>query len=203
MFDASLVDFTTQPKLSKLPVMLAEGHGTALTRCHALKRRFEVRLTDEEAAAARTLLSQLVSDYSGHVPVEVKLPELACRIHSSRRERRRFFPDDLVAEPAWDMLLALFCAEARGERLSVTGLGYSVGLPQATAARWISQLTKAGLIEQQQDDRDRRRRFLKLSKVAQGNITSWLARVEGLLQPKLPGFQPDDPAQPPSRKVQE
>jgi DNA-binding transcriptional ArsR family regulator len=159
----------------------------------ASKRNVEVRLTEEEAAAARSLLTQLVDGGAARLPVELKLPELACRIHSSRRERRRFVPDDVVAEPAWDMILVLFCAEARGERLSVTGLGYSVGLPQATAARWIASLTKAGLIEQQQDDRDRRRRFLKLSPLAQDNVISWLSRVEGLLQPSLPGFLPDDP----------
>ena len=114
-----------------------------MSRCAkivAARRKFEVRLTDEEAAAARTLLSQLIEGAAGALPVEAKLPDLACRIHSSRHERRRFFPDELFADPAWDMILALYCAESRGERLSVTSLGYSVGLAQATAARWISQL---------------------------------------------------------------
>ena len=158
-----------------------------MSRCAtivAARRKFEVRLTDEEAAAARTLLSQLIEGAAGALPLEAKLPDLACRIHSSRHERRRFFPDELFADPAWDMILALYCAESRGERLSVTSLGYSVGLPQATAARWISQLRKSGLIDQQQDEHDGRRKFLRLSSVAEEKVTAWLERVEGLLEPR-------------------
>src|SRR4029453_9440574 len=98
---------------------------------------------------ARTLLAQLVGEDTS-VPVVAKLPQLACGIHNCRRERRRYFPDQLFADPAWDMILALYCAESQGERLSVTSLGYSVGLPQATAARWIASLRRAGLIEHQQ-----------------------------------------------------
>ena len=151
----------------------------------AAQRRFEVMLTDEEAAAARALLSQLTDDGEGALPLEAALPDLACRIHNSRHERRRFFPDELFADPAWDMILALYCAESRGERLSVTSLGYSVGLPQATAARWIASLRKSGLIDQQQDERDGRRKFLRLSPAAEDKVTAWLERVRSLLQPKL------------------
>jgi DNA-binding transcriptional ArsR family regulator len=154
-----------------------------------LKRKIELTLTEEQAEAARILLIQIVGEKPGGVSPEVKLPELACRIHNSRRERRRFFPDALFADPAWDMILALFCAESRGERMSVTALGYSVGLPQATAARWISSLRKAGLIDQLQDDHDRRRKFLMLSELARDNVMSWLERVEGVLDPKSAGVQ--------------
>jgi DNA-binding MarR family transcriptional regulator len=114
-----------------------------------------------------------------------RLPRLACGIHNIRRERRRFFPDQVFADPAWDMILALYCAEGRGERLSVTSLGYSVGLPQATAARWIGSLRRAGLIEQQQDERDGRRKFLRLSSLAQENVTSWLERAKAVLESGL------------------
>src|SRR5436305_14002797 len=111
-----------------------------MSRCGkivAARRKVEVTLTQEETAAARTLLSQLIDHSECALSLELKLPELACRIHSSRRERRRFFPDELFADPAWDMILALYCAESRGERLSVTSLGYSVGLTQVPAARSI------------------------------------------------------------------
>jgi DNA-binding MarR family transcriptional regulator len=126
------------------------------------------------------LLAQLI----GEDPIlpATRLPQLACGIHNCRRERRRYFPDQLFADPAWDMILALYCAEGRGEQLSVTSLGYSVGLPQATAARWIGSLRRAGLIEQQPDERDGRRKFLRLSSLAQDNVTAWLERVQILLE---------------------
>jgi DNA-binding MarR family transcriptional regulator len=145
----------------------------------AAKRQLQVTLTDEELAAARALLEQLTGE---DVCSAARLPRLACGIHNIRRERRRFFPDQVFADPAWDMILALYCAEGRGERLSVTSLGYSVGLPQATAARWISSLRRAGLVEQQQDERDGRRKFLRLSSLAQENVTSWLERAKAVLE---------------------
>ncbi len=150
----------------------------------AAKRQLQVTLTDDEVAAARRLLTQLVGE-SVPLPALANLPQLACGIHHSRRERRRYFPDELFADPAWDMILALYCADGRGERLSITSLGYSVGLPQATAARWIGSLRRAGLIEQQQDERDGRRKFLRLSALAQENVTSWLGRVKSLLESGL------------------
>jgi DNA-binding MarR family transcriptional regulator len=148
----------------------------------AAKRQLQVTLTDEELAAARALLEQLIGE---DVSSAARLPRLACGIHNIRRERRRFFPDQVFADPAWDMILALYCAEDRGERLSVTSLGYSVGLPQATAARWIGSLRRAGLIEQQQDERDGRRKFLRLSSLAQENVTSWLERAKAVLESGL------------------
>jgi DNA-binding MarR family transcriptional regulator len=158
----------------------------------AAKRQLQVRLTDDELTAARTLLAQLVGK-EGSSPSVSRLPELACGIHNCRRERRLYFPDELFADPAWDMILALYCAQGRGERLSVTSLGYSVGLPQATAARWIGMLRRAGLIEQQQDQRDGRRRFLRLSALAQENVTSWLERVKALLESGLSAPPANDP----------
>jgi DNA-binding MarR family transcriptional regulator len=147
----------------------------------AAKRRLQVALTDGELAAARALLAQLIGPEAS-MPAVGNLPELACGIHNCRLERRRYFPEQLFADPAWDMILALYCAHGRGERLSITSLGYSVGLPQATAARWIASLRRAGLIEQQQDERDGRRKFLQLSALAQENVTSWLERVQALFE---------------------
>lgn len=138
--------------------------------------KVEISLTEGEASAARRLLLRLLEGdlISGSSST---LHEIAGRIWEARQERRDFFPTDLFADPAWDIVLALYCAEGRGERLSVTALGHAVGLAQTTALRWIGQLTDAGLIERLQDEHDRRRNFVQLTGQASENIASWLIRV--------------------------
>jgi DNA-binding MarR family transcriptional regulator len=135
--------------------------------------KLEISLTEEEANLARRLLLRLLREdlNSGSVTT---LHEIAGRIWESRQERRNFFPNDLFAEPAWDIVLLLYCAEGRGERLSVTALAHSVGLAQTTALRWIGQLTDAGLVERLPDDHDRRRNFVKLTGPASEKVASWL-----------------------------
>jgi DNA-binding MarR family transcriptional regulator len=138
--------------------------------------KIELSLTAEEADLARHLLLRLLKGdlNSGSTST---LHEIAGRIWEARQERRNFFPTDLFADPAWDMVLALYCAEGRGERMSVTALGYSVGLAQTTALRWIGMLTDAGLVERLPDDHDRRRYFMKLTAAASEKISSWLISV--------------------------
>lgn len=138
--------------------------------------KIEISLTEEEANLARRLLLRLLREdlSSGSVST---LHEIAGRIWESRQERRNFFPSDLFADPAWDMVLALYCAEGRGERLSITTLGQVVGLAQTTALRWISQLTDAGMVERLPDDFDRRRQFVKLSGKASESVAAWLISV--------------------------
>lgn len=150
-------------------------------------RSVEISLTEEEASALRTLLAKLMRTPDSDRDATGRLPELARRLQTLLDERRRFLPDQLVGEPACDMLLILFCAEARGERLSITRLGYLVGLPQATAARWIASLARAGLVQQRQDRRDRRRRFLGLSDSARRDLSLWLEHVDEMLEPSLSG----------------
>lgn len=145
-------------------------------KVEATKPKVEISLTDEEASLARRLLLRLLKDdlNSGSTST---LHEIAGRIWESRQERRHFFPTNLFADPAWDMVLALYCAEGRGERLSVTTLGRSIGLAQTTALRWINMLTDAGLVERLPDEHDRRRNFVTLTGQASEKITSWLIRV--------------------------
>lgn len=140
------------------------------------RSKIEITLTEEEAGLARRLLLRLLKDdlNSGSTST---LQEIAGRVWESRQERRNFFPTDLFADPAWDIVLALYCTEGRGERLSATALGHLVGLAPTTALRWIGLLTGAGLIERLPDQHDRRRNFVRLTGEAREKITSWLVSV--------------------------
>ena len=82
-----------------------------------------------------------------------------------RRHRDRFFDSDLFADPAWDILLALYAASLAQLRVSVTSLCHSAAVPATTALRWINQLEGRGLIARRNDPMDGRRQFLTLSEV--------------------------------------
>lgn len=76
-----------------------------------------------------------LSDYTRLTVAEhSEIVELARRFYRSRRLRPRVFSDDaLFGEPAWDMLLDLFIAEADGKRLSVTAACIGSAVPTSTA----------------------------------------------------------------------
>jgi DNA-binding MarR family transcriptional regulator len=140
--------------------------------------KVEIALTEEEAAVAKRLLLHLINGVAvSQEGPAVELGELARGILEARNERRHFFPDGLLGDPAWDMILSLYCAEGRDSKFSVTDLGNSVGLPQTTALRWINELEEAGLLDRRQDDRDRRRSFICLSDSARDKVTQWLTRL--------------------------
>jgi DNA-binding MarR family transcriptional regulator len=80
-----------------------------------------------------------------------------------RRNRDRFFADDLFADPAWDILLELYAATLGQLRVSVTSLCHAAAVPATTALRWINQLEDRGLIARRDDPMDGRRHFLMLS----------------------------------------
>lgn len=89
---------------------------------------------------------------------ELQDPQLlacaAAEIYRMRRARDRLLPGDLVGEPAWDILLALFAEEPA--HLSVSSLCYASGVPTTTGLRWVKVLTRRGLIERVQHPRDGR-----------------------------------------------
>ena len=90
-------------------------------------------------------------------------PRLVRAIIRQRSSRLRYFPDDMFADPAWDMLLDLTAARAEHTRVSVTSLCIASGVPSTTALRWITLLAQAGLVERVEDDTDRRRAFVQLT----------------------------------------
>lgn len=87
----------------------------------------------------------------------------AGKVFSIRRARSRFFPQELFAEPAWDILLLLYGVEPSQERLSISAVCASVDSPPTTVLRWIEKLEEAGLLVRQKHPTDRRVNWLKLS----------------------------------------
>lgn len=92
-----------------------------------------------------------------------KLADGAERIHAARARRALFLPSELLGEPAWDSLLALFAATARGGTLSTTRACEASGAPMATALRWLGTLSQLGLVETIACPTDLRVRNLQLT----------------------------------------
>lgn len=95
--------------------------------------------------------------------ISLELADIACRMYESRLLRRKFMPPSLLGEPAWDILLALYCLSARGETLSVTGLSHAANVPQTTSLRWSQMLEGRKLITRSRDAADARRAHVSLT----------------------------------------
>lgn len=116
-----------------------------------------------------------------HVPSHRELCILACQIYDARREREKILGPKLFGEPGWDMMLALYCLPARGERLGVTDLTIASAVPQTTALRWQAILLEDGLIERIDDTEDLRRSFVQLTTKGREQLEDylmWLYHVE-------------------------
>ncbi len=83
-----------------------------------------------------------------------------------RRDRARFFPSELFADPAWDILLTLTAAALERSKLSVSDVCGAAAVPTTTALRWIKVLMDAGSVVKMTDARDLRRSHLVLSEDA-------------------------------------
>jgi DNA-binding MarR family transcriptional regulator len=85
------------------------------------------------------------------------------KILDARRQRARFFDENLFADPAWDILLDLYRAHLAQQRISVTSVCFGAGVPVSTALRWLNALAERNLARRSQDPLDGRRFFVELT----------------------------------------
>lgn len=88
------------------------------------------------------------------------------RMLRQRRMREQYFPADLFADPAWDMLLDLYAARLERQPVSVSSLCIAAAVPATTALRWTKTMTDAGLFVREADPQDGRRIFIALAEGA-------------------------------------
>lgn len=80
-----------------------------------------------------------------------------------RRERETVLPGNLVADPAWDLLLQLYAAHLEQYRVSISSLSKMSRVPLTTTVRVLRSLADAGLVDRRGDPTDSRRIFVSLS----------------------------------------
>jgi len=95
----------------------------------------------------------------------------------ARRERTRYLPEELFADPAWDMLLDLLQAELVGRRVSVSSLSTVSGLPPTTGLRWITNMVRQGVLVRRPDPHDGRRVFVELAPEVSHGLRRYVVEV--------------------------
>lgn len=100
------------------------------------------------------------------------------RMLRQRRMREQYFPADLFADPAWDMLLDLYAARLERQPVSVSSLCIAAAVPATTALRWIKTMTEAGLFVREADPQDGRRIFIALAEGACDAMARYFEALE-------------------------
>lgn len=95
----------------------------------------------------------------------------------ARRERTRYLSPELLAEPAWDMLLDLLHAELTHRRVPVSSLCTASGVPPTTALRWLNYMIDQKLVIRRPDPFDGRRAFAELTPEASGTLRRYVTDV--------------------------
>jgi hypothetical protein len=131
-------------------------------------------LADELTAIAERLRNAapaLGEDWAGgeHVaPVQARSPKnqlaLARKAYALRRKRTAIFGNaELFGEPAWDILVDLFIAQAEGKSVSVSSACIGSAAPATTGLRWLGVLADEGLVVRENDAEDQRRVLVRLT----------------------------------------
>jgi hypothetical protein len=97
------------------------------------------------------------------------------RMLRQRRMREQYFPADLFADPAWDMLLDLCAARLERQPVSVSSLCIAAAVPPTTALRWITTMHDAGLFGREADPSDKRRAHITLTQRAADGMRGYFA----------------------------
>lgn len=127
-----------------------------------------------------------VRDFTGmprsYVPeertIERQRAKAVRRMLRQRRMREQYFPADLFADPAWDMLLDLYAARLERRPVSVSSLCIAAAVPATTALRWIKTMTDAGLFLREADPHDGRRIYIALTESAADAMARYFEALE-------------------------
>jgi hypothetical protein len=95
----------------------------------------------------------------------------------ARRLRARYFPEELFADPAWDMLLDLLQAELSHLRVPVSSLCIAAAVPATTALRWLKTMVQEKLFVRRADPHDGRRVFVELAPETSFALRRYFAEV--------------------------
>lgn len=115
---------------------------------------------------------------SNAFPITADLADLARRLLSERLRRSQFFGPDMFAEAGWNVMLDLFVATHRGDRVTVSDASLASNAPHATANRWLQKLVTAGLLVRICDTSDGRRVFVELSPLGLEKMLGYLCSVD-------------------------
>ncbi len=173
------------------PVEAAELLAAVRKAADDYRQEMEGRVLD--GAAARDL-AQIVEQFKSFILGGKAAPAPAAtgagdrlrkanHFMSIRKLRDAHLPPAEFDEPLWFMMLDLYHSQITGQRVSISNLCLSSGIPQTTALRRIDDLVSRGLVHRVPDQSDRRRAFVELSEDGHARISRFLDSV--LLDPAV------------------
>jgi DNA-binding MarR family transcriptional regulator len=140
-------------------------------------------MENESAAGEQPVLLRdrcSVNDVAaGAAPAALTSPQRVTEILKARAARRKFFNEQLFADPAWDMLLELYALKCEDLRISVSKLSHAAGVPGTTALRWIDKLEQELLLFRKEDPLDGRRIWIELSDKGLERMRAYLQHLSG------------------------
>lgn len=108
-------------------------------------------------------------------------PEISAKtvgaILRARRLRARFFEEELFADPAWDMMLHLFYAELKHQRVTISTLCAAANVPATTALRWLKSMSDKRLFVRRDDPFDGRRTYVELAPETERGLRFYFAEL--------------------------
>jgi FixJ family two-component response regulator/DNA-binding MarR family transcriptional regulator len=165
------VDFLRKP---------ASRHQCQLALARASARWAEAARANGNAVAATP---ELPARDSAELRAAAALtPDAVSQIIAARRQRLRFFEDEAITEEVWDMLLEVLLCKLQGSRVSISSLGFAVGVPISTTLRWVRDLTDKGILERVYDPDDGRRSFVELSADTERRMLDCIAAMRASLK---------------------
>jgi len=145
----------------------------------------QIGMLSDEVSRIADQLARLASMKEGAMlppaTVDRSVAETARSIREiirKRQARKQFFPAELFADPAWDIMLDLAAARLEGKQVSVSSLCIAADVPTTTALRWIKGMTDAGMLVRRSDPEDGRRSFIDLSDEAVDAMDRYIALVD-------------------------
>lgn len=143
------------------------------------RRKTKVELSSRDLEDAARILSTITSARSTEEPRvhdagDNRAIQRAAAMVESRERRKKFFNASMFGEPAWDVLLALYLAEASGVRTNVNTLTLSAGVAPTTALRWIDYLENQQLVRREKHPTDARASIVRITDKAQRALELYL-----------------------------
>ena len=168
-----VIDGSDMDRASALAIALSGAHrADRLSDVASEQNSARLRQLSDEVSRIASTLARLSAGPApaprSFVPQnDTEVPQVSAdsvrSVIRARRLRGRYFPDELFADPAWDMLLDLLQAEIAQLRVPVSSLCIAAAVPATTALRWLKTMVQEKLFVRRADPHDGRRVFVELA----------------------------------------